>query len=161
MENEQLTIYNVADWFLVHEAMTHKKLQKMLYLSYGYYLASFNENNNSISDELFENDFEAWVHGPVSPKIYNTYREAGYNYISKKMSNPGIITDKASKILFTVLEKYKNYDGDQLESMTHAQDPWLNARGDLDSIEPCSNKILTEDIFDYFKDNGLSIEYNA
>lgn len=160
MKNEQLTIFNVADWFLVHEAMTHKKLQKMLYLSYGYYLASFNENKDNISDELFENDFEAWVHGPVSPKIYNTYREAGYTYISKKMSNPGIISDKASKILFAVLEKYKSFDGDQLEAMTHTQAPWLNARGDLASIEPCSNKILTEDIFDYFKDNGLSIEYN-
>lgn len=77
------------------------------------------------------------------------------------MSKPGIITDKASIILFAVLEKYKNYDGDQLEAMTHTQAPWLNARGGLDSIEPCSNKILTEDIFDYFKDNGLSIEYNA
>lgn len=158
MVEEKLTIYNIADWFLVHETMTHKKLQKMLYLSYGYYLASYNENKDNITDELFENDFEAWVHGPVSPTIYNVYREAGYNSISKTKVSPCIISDKASKILYAVLEKYKKNDGDDLESLTHTQKPWLNARGELDTIEPCSNRITTEDIFEYFKENGLVIK---
>lgn len=151
-------ICTIADWFLVHESMTHKKLQKLLYFSYGYYLATYNDSVDELNDEMFENDFEAWVHGPVSPKIYNLYREAGYSKISKDAGEPTILTDEIEKVLFVVLQKYKNQNGDELEKITHEQTPWLNARKDLLEIEPSSNPISSSDIYKYFKEHDMVVE---
>lgn len=151
-------ICTIADWFLVHESMTHKKLQKLLYFSYGYYLATYNDSADKLEEEMFENDFEAWVHGPVSPKIYNLYREAGYSKISKDIGEPTILTDKIEKVLFVVLQKYKNQNGDDLEKITHEQSPWLNARKNLLEIEPSSAPISSKDIYEYFKENDMVVE---
>ena len=155
---KKIDICNIADWFLIHESMTHKKLQKLLYFSYGYYLATYNNTVDELNVEMFENDFEAWVHGPVSPRIYNLYREAGYNYISKNDTEPTILTDEIEKVLFFVLNKYKKYDGDELEKITHAQSPWINAREGLLPIEPSNNPILSKDIYTYFKENNMIVE---
>jgi uncharacterized phage-associated protein len=32
---------------------------------------------------LFEEDFEAWIHGPVIPKLYHHYKEFGWRPIMK------------------------------------------------------------------------------
>lgn len=154
---DKLDICTVADWFLTHESMTHKKLQKLLYFSYGYYIASYNNNVSKLENEMFENDFEAWVHGPVSPKIYNLYRDAGYKIISKDKNTPVILTEKVEDVLFLVLNRFMDKDGDDLERMTHNQFPWLNARNGLSPIEPCSNPITKEDIFVFFKESNMTI----
>lgn len=52
-------IEDIARWFLHQKEMTHKKLQKLLYFSYGIYLAENNESEE-VSDSMFENNFEAW-----------------------------------------------------------------------------------------------------
>lgn len=157
MKEKQVEIYDIADWFLIHEPMTHKKLQKLLYFSYGYYLATYNINESKLNNEIFTNDFEAWVHGPVSPKIYSAYKSAGYSLIKKNIVSPIILSNEVEKVLFFVLGKYKSYDGDQLERITHNQLPWIKARNGISAIEPCSNPILSEDIYKYFKENGLVI----
>ena len=82
MNNAVNDVYEVAKWFLHTEPMTHKKLQKLLYFSYGIYLAQNNDNINQLKNSLFENKFEAWVHGPVDPKIYSLYKNNGINLIS-------------------------------------------------------------------------------
>jgi uncharacterized phage-associated protein len=56
------TIQQIAQWFLCKESMTHKKLQKLCYYAQAWNLALHNS-------ELFEDRFEAWVHGPVSPVL--------------------------------------------------------------------------------------------
>ncbi len=153
----KLDICTVADWFLTHESMTHKKLQKLLYFSYGYYIASYNNDVSKLENEMFENDFEAWVHGPVSPKIYNLYRDAGYRIISKDKSTPVILTEKVEDVLFLVLNRFMDKDGDDLERMTHNQFPWMKARNGLSPIEPCNNPINKEDIFNFFKESKMTI----
>lgn len=67
MEN----IYEVANFFLNKEAMSHKKLQKLCYFSQAWYLANYGE-------PLVPNRFEAWVHGPVSPDLYYKYKGWGW-----------------------------------------------------------------------------------
>ena len=69
-----------------------------------------------------------------------------------------MLSDEVEKVLYFVLEKYKFYDGDQLERITHNQTPWLNARNGLSAIEPCSNPILSKDIYNFFVDNKLIID---
>ena len=36
---------------------------------------------------------------------------------------------------------YGKYDGDELESLTHEEDPWEKTRGDLAPIEPSRKEI--------------------
>lgn len=68
------SIYDVANFFLSKEAMTHKKLQKLCYFAQAWYLANYGK-------PLVPNRFEAWVHGPVSPDLYSKYRGWGWEMI--------------------------------------------------------------------------------
>jgi uncharacterized phage-associated protein len=45
--------------------ITQMKLQKMVYVAHGLYLASHNE-------PLIKENFQAWRFGPVVPDIYHT-----------------------------------------------------------------------------------------
>lgn len=64
-------VYNVADWFLQNtESVSNKKLQKLVYYAYSWYLVLFNDNVKNLENKFFENKFEAWVHGAVYPELY-------------------------------------------------------------------------------------------
>ncbi|MNG32743.1 hypothetical protein D3C84_1188320 [compost metagenome] len=43
-----------------------------------------------------------------------------------------------------ILEAYGDFSGVQLENMTHAEAPWIKARGNLRSYERCENEIDEE-----------------
>ena len=50
------------------------KLQKLVYYAQAWHLA--------LRDvPLFEEDFEAWVHGPVIPALYQEYKKFGWRPI--------------------------------------------------------------------------------
>ena len=64
----------VAEYILFkYGPMSHLKLQKLLYFVQGYHLAYFGK-------PLFEDDFEAWVHGPVSRKLFEKHRAESILY---------------------------------------------------------------------------------
>jgi len=48
--------------------LSHLKLQKLLYYIQSWHLVFFDK-------KLFDDDFQAWVHGPVSRKIYDTFKD--------------------------------------------------------------------------------------
>ncbi len=49
---------------LSYGSFSHKKLQKLSYYVYSWYLTLYGE-------KIADVNFEAWVHGPVSPEIYS------------------------------------------------------------------------------------------
>ncbi|MDR1722691.1 MAG: DUF4065 domain-containing protein [Tannerella sp.] len=53
--------------------MSHLKLQKLLYLVQGYHLAYFGK-------PLIDDKFEAWVHGPVSRKVFGSLKDKSLLY---------------------------------------------------------------------------------
>ncbi|MBQ8473038.1 MAG: DUF4065 domain-containing protein [Bacilli bacterium] len=95
----------IVNWFLYHQAMTHKKLQKMLYFSYGIYLAEYNKSDSKINDVLFLNHFEAWAHGPVDPYVYQIFKNYGISLISLEENDYSLLSDK----VIYVLEKNYGY----------------------------------------------------
>lgn len=149
-------IIEVSRWFIYKLQMSPKKIQKMLYLCYGYYLATYNTDDNNLNDEIFQNNFQAWVHGPVDPDIYNIYRTAGYANLSIEIFENNF-DEKTQKVLDYVFDKYGNITADDLESITHLQLPWKEARGKLSSIDPSTKTLSTKTIFNYFKSEGLFI----
>src|SRR3569833_739576 len=135
------TVSNVADAFLSIESMSHKKLQKLCYYSYSWFLALNNER-------LFQNSFQAWVHGPVDPWLYQTYRDYGWQPIPSKESvnvDPDVM-----EFVRSVYQAYGHLTGDQLEFLTHQEQPWLEARGGLPEYAPCNTPISDETIRNFY-----------
>lgn len=64
---------DIAKWFLSNDrngiGYSNKQLQQLLFLSYGFYLALYNDNSNNINTSLFKNEFQAGIQGPVYQSI--------------------------------------------------------------------------------------------
>lgn len=150
-QNEQgfYKVEDVANWFLSKDSMSPKKLQKLLYYAYAWTLTLENEEIHSLNNKLFNEEFQAWVHGPVIPKIYRKYSSYGYNEIVLSADEP-IFQEDINSILNQVWDVYGHYTGDELESITHQESPWLNAREGYRPLDRCNETIKDKDIFECY-----------
>ena len=148
MENE-ITAIMIAKYFLTKESMTQKKLQKLVYYAYAWYIVSFNNNVNRIKNLLFIEKPEAWVHGPVFRTLYDAYRAYGWNNIPK-VDNYNFKDKGLEKFLDSIWDIFGKYDGNELEVMTHKETPWIKARNGISAIAPSTEKINKEDIYLYY-----------
>lgn len=133
-EPMSINVYDVAKGFLALESMTHKKLQKLCYYAQAWHLALF-------KDRFFNSSFEAWIHGPVCPELYHEYREYGWNNIPMVKTMPGSIDEDDMEFIDMIYEAYGELTGDQLEELSHSEDPWREARKGLEEWEPSHNPI--------------------
>lgn len=147
-----MNVLDVAKYFInkstpgTQHSMTHLKLQKMVYYAHAWHLA--------IRDEPLVNDDkpEAWIHGPVFPKLYNEYRQYGFREIPKRKDYSDIsIPENVQPILNFVWEYYGSKSGKQLEVLTHQEEPWKNARSNLGRFDYSQQVIPDEEIKEYFK----------
>lgn len=148
----QYTYDEVADWFLAkgEGKISPKKLQKLVYYAYAWTLTLLNDSAENLTNKLFDDGrFEAWVHGPVIHGLYNKYSKYGFNNISKSKTRP-TFTEDIEDVLNQVWDVYGKYNADQLESMTHQESPWKNARKDLSPLDSSSNFISDKDIFNCY-----------
>lgn len=144
-------IFDMAKAFLSMESMTHKKLQKICYYAQAWHLALFE------GEPLVNARFEAWIHGPVCPELYSKYRDYGWHDIPMEESVPSDITNTKWEFLQLIYKTFKDFTADQLESMTHIEEPWIEARGDLQEWEPSDNQIseitMRQYYFRLYKEN--------
>lgn len=145
------TVDDIATWLLSKKPMTPKKLQKMLYYEYAWFLVFNNDNAKEIRNRLFDNNFEAWVHGPVDHNIYRKYSEYGYNEInlSKGEKIKSFDPDTLDS-LEQVFETYSVFNGNELERLTHNELPWKMARGSVLPLDKSNEKISDESMFNYY-----------
>ena len=114
------------------------KLQKILYYAQGHHLASFNE-------PLFDDEIQAWKHGPVVPSIYHKYKLNPY--ILKSTISIVSFSDGLKKFLGDIIETYGFYSAWTLRQMTHKERPWLNSYK-----KGMENKVIpNSEIMSYFK----------
>ena len=71
--------------------------------------------------------FEAWEHGPVCRRLYNNYRNYGWTAIPQYKGFV-LANDNDIKFVESVIRVYGSYSADELETMTHNEDPWNEAR---------------------------------
>lgn len=148
----QYTYDEVADWFLAKGkgSISPKKLQKLVYYAYAWTLTLLNESADNLKNRLFNDaHFEAWVHGPVIHELYNEYSKYGFSDISESKDKPLFVED-VEDVLNQVWDVYGKYNADQLESMTHQESPWLNARKGLSPLDSSTNIISDEDMFNCY-----------
>lgn len=152
MKALDLSKYIIAKYDNVGDLVTNKKLQKILYYTKAWGLVYFD-------DGVVDDDFEAWVHGPVCPTVYKEYKTFGYNPIKldyKGLSSSQFINNfKQQKIktkedenkiamIDAVFNKYGNLSSLQLELLTHSEYPWIDAREGLSPIDT-GNRIINEE----------------
>ena len=119
--DRMLSIESLTNVILsICDNVSNKKLQKLAYYVYAWYMVIYNKKIANI-------EFEAWEHGPVCRKLYNKYRCYGWNVIP---SYKGFVLADDEKIKFIqgVLNVYGDYSADELEQMTHNELPWIEAR---------------------------------
>ena len=140
-----VNIYDVAKTFLYFRPMSHKKLQKLCYYAEAWYLTL-------TGNKLSNSEFQAWVHGPVSPELYDQYRMYGLSQIQQQRELPRTIT--TNKRIFDFLSKIDKIYGDmsanELEVLTHSEDPWRIARKGFSRLEPCVTPICDDDIIRFY-----------
>lgn len=140
-------MYNVVDiahWFLSKQPMTHKKLQKLCYYAQAWFCALYD------GAPLFEAETQAWVHGPVIPALYPMYADYRWNDIPKYTGIVADLSTEAVNILEAVQETYGDFSGDQLEALTHSEQPWIQARENLQPWETCTNVITTQSMRKFY-----------
>lgn len=132
----------------LHE-VTPLTLQKLLYYIQGNYAAIYDK-------PLFDAPCEAWVHGPVYRNVYNLFRDFKYNPIDddrfvplKESALP--LTPEAKEVVDRVLDTFGMYSGKVLESITHKEVPWLDARRGFLPDETSHAEISLDAMKAYFK----------
>lgn len=137
------SIRDVAKEILTHDSMTQKKLQKLCYYAQGWFLGITGE-------KLFNEELQAWVHGPVSPVLYSEYRDYGYNKIpQEKVSHA---SEELKNLINQIYRIYGELDGDQLEYLTHKEKPWIEARNGLEPFDASDQRIDTKVMERFFKE---------
>lgn len=139
---------HIADYLLAEcrergELLTNLKLQKLLYYAQAWHLALFNE-------ELFAEDFKAWVHGPVLLSQYHRFKGYGYRPIDEETKRPNL-DENTIRFLDEVIDMFGAETAVALELMTHRERPWIEARGDLPPHEPGTASIDKKVMAEFYR----------
>lgn len=139
-------VRDVADYFLSktmfeeEATMSNLKLQKLLYYIQGFHLALYDV-------PIFDNDIEAWRHGPVIPSIYHAFKSNGSNPIPCEECDKEfdkLFTPEQIELLDEVYDVLGQYSAWRLREMTHEEPTWLGHESDAGIIPK-------EEISEYFK----------
>ena len=140
----------VAHWFIAKAAesgdlITHLKVQKLLYYAEAW-------TQTLVNEELFAEKLEAWAHGPVVPEIFQEFREHGWNPLPvPNQEKIPVISPQAEEVLQQVFDTYGDLPAKTLEDMTHKDEPYIKARGNLSGEERCDVVIPKNEIQNFFK----------
>ncbi len=120
------------------DGISNLKLQKLMYYAQGFYSAIYD-------NPLFENEIQAWTHGPVVPDIYHTYKKHGRAPIPL----PGdfdreSLNQEEFSLVEEVFEVFGQYSAWRLRTMTHEERPWVNHENEAAPIP-------FPEIIEYFK----------
>jgi uncharacterized phage-associated protein len=133
-------------------AIDPMKLQKLMYLTNGYYAG--------ITGKPWINEpFEAWDYGPVLPSVYRYFRTFGANPIKKgarvatRVDGPSERKDPAlTKALEFVMDKYGSRSAIYLSELTHKiGSPWHKIKNTQDGKTFRNLDIPFDSILEYFK----------
>jgi len=138
------SVFEIANWFLSKEPMAHKKLQKLCYYAQAWFVAL---KDARLSDAVFE----AWAHGPVSPVLYERFKEYGYSTIRITEGYSHAIAKEDVELLESVWQTYGDHTGNALEALSHKEQPWIAARNGYKPNERCNVCISLDSMKNFYK----------
>lgn len=143
-------LISIAYIFEQMQEVTPLVLQKMLYYVQGIYMVLFDM-------PLFSEKCYAWQHGPVYEKVYFLFKDFKYNPIDDNRfvlfnGKSDKLTENEKMVIDLVIKTFGRYSGKVLESITHNEKPWKDARKGYDSTEHSRVLIKEESIRLFFKE---------
>ena len=149
-EKRPNTCIAIAHYFLKlatkeKKGITNLKLQKLVYYAGVWNYTFFNK-------KLFNDNMEAWIHGPAIPRLYGYFKGFGSNPIAvPDIDNIKLPFDsKLEGLLNNIWHIYGKYDASYLEALTHSELPWQDARKDLDPGVPSKRTISLQKAKQYY-----------
>ncbi len=123
--------------------MTAMKLQKLVYYSQAWSVV-WDEK------ELFKEEIQAWVNGPVVKELYNSHK--GEFRISKEFiqGDKNKLSKKQKENIDKVLDFYGKKSSQWLSELTHNELPWILARKGLLADERGESVITVSSMEEYY-----------
>lgn len=107
--------------------LTGFQLQKLLYYCQAWCL--------TIEDRpLFSDEVRAYEHGPVVPSVSMQHKKKVQVHPADINGNSALLSNDDMAFIDTVLQAYDGLTGDQLELLTHQEEPWLKSYNQHTSI---------------------------
>lgn len=135
---KMINAHNVAEYFLSRanegddSDISNLKLQKLIYYAQAFHLAVFEK-------PFFNEDFEAWTHGPVCPDVYHKYKNFGSSPIKFNSTvNLDLFSQEQLELLEEVNDVFGQFSAWKLRNMTHEESPWKEKEGFAGIIEKSS-----------------------
>lgn len=149
IENAKYTespIDRVANYLIMKcNDLTPLALQKGLYYCDCFSSGFYNE-------PMFQDECQAWIHGPAYSRIYKKYKEFLYHPIDTSINEKEISLTASEKAIADNVAKYLCcYSGKTLEKFTHEESPWIAARKNTPANESSNNPISKELMKAYFR----------
>jgi uncharacterized phage-associated protein len=139
----------IADWFLgafdrsAGDVITPLKLQKLVYYAQAWSLALRGR-------PLFDEDFQAWMHGPVLCSLRKRFVGRGWEALGRPEEMPAL-DEETESLLRDVLSTYGEHSARALEALTHNEEPWIRARGSLPPEARCREIIPKDHMRSYYR----------
>jgi uncharacterized phage-associated protein len=142
--------FDVADYFIAQANQTgavvnNLKLQKLVYYAQAWHLGIHGA-------PLFAGEFQAWVHGPVIPALYEKYKDFGWQPIQLDVSPD--LPKAIVHFLGEVADEYLNCDVYELEQMIRVEPPWNRARRGVLMDEPSEAVVEKDWMKEHFSTRG-------
>jgi len=143
------TIFDVAKYFLEKLGpLSGRKLQKLCYYAQSWHLAWTGE-------PLFNENFEAWIYGPVCPELRAFHKEKDADIYEVPFEffdefNYEFTEDQLES-LNIIIKDYGHMTPLELTDQTHIEFPWKNARGTLSHNEKGKTVITKESMKTFYK----------
>ena len=148
MKENEISPNDISDFILTEcrergEVLTNLKIQKLLYYAQAWYLADHDKS-------LFEEDFQAWIHGPVLPSQHRRFKSCEWRPILDEISKP-ILDKEIENHLIKIIDFFGEETAITLERMTHNENPWKDARKGIVQEASSNNTIKKESIKNFYK----------
>ena len=116
----ELALYVIWTANKQHKAITHLKLQKILYYLQGEFLRAFGR-------PLFSERIEAWQYGPVVPEVYYRFVSSGALNLTCTNNKSDVISSlsmEEQECIERVLDEKLSLSASALVSAVHKEKPW-------------------------------------
>lgn len=134
-----VSVRDVALYILETEGqMGTMKLQKLVFYCQAYSLAWFKR-------PMFQEDVEAWIHGPVIRGLWNLHRRLfSFSAAELKEKAPdadwSLLTSTDRRVVRSILNSVGALSGLDLRDRTHDESPWIDA---FDANERWHDTVIT------------------
>lgn len=99
--------------------MVTTKIHKLAYFAQGWFLAVTGK-------PLFDDRFEAWESGPVSPRLFEQHRRR-FKVSKWTSGNPKKLSSAEKVVVDSVVQNYGGLTGEAMAELSRRSTPWIEA----------------------------------